>query len=182
MGQDSRVYKRRKLLVNAPFQIKYVVMMVNLVVIGLGLMVWGLNSTEAQVNDPVAARRVMRHATAVTAVVYVVCTGFLALWVSHKLAGPLYRLKKSTQAVAEGDLTHRVYLREKDEMGDLREDFNAMLESLHKKVSADTTAAWKAIKEIDDILKDPAVPVDTVQKARRALVEMKSVGKGFKLF
>lgn len=43
----------------------------------------------------------------------------LTILLSHRIAGPVYRLKRGLKAVIEGDLTVRFSLREKDELKEL---------------------------------------------------------------
>src|SRR5215207_5705095 len=57
---------------------------------------------------------------------YLIFVGVVTVFISHKVAGPLYRFEKSARAVAAGDLTHRVLLRKGDELTDLQGDFNKM--------------------------------------------------------
>jgi methyl-accepting chemotaxis protein len=62
-------------------------------------------------------------------------TGTVFLLISHRIAGPVYRIEKSLQALEQGDLTMRVYLRDQDEFKDLGDIFNSMTASLNDKVN-----------------------------------------------
>jgi len=73
----------------------------------------------------------------------------LALLFSHRLAGPIYRFEKSAQAVAGGDLTHRVSLRTGDELLDLQEEFNGMVASLQSAVQKDRTLIERLAQRLD---------------------------------
>src|SRR5262249_49137409 len=52
---------------------------------------------------------------------------------THRLVGPLYRFRKTIQAVAKGEPVRLVRLREGDLLTDLRDDFNEMLETLQRR-------------------------------------------------
>jgi methyl-accepting chemotaxis protein len=52
--------------------------------------------------------------------------------ISHRMAGPIFKFEKSCATVAEGDLTHRVYLRKGDQLTDLQDQFNNMMGSVHE--------------------------------------------------
>ena len=55
-----------------------------------------------------------KHVAVVTAVkmsLYLAAVAFIALLLSNKMAGPLYRFERSMETVSGGDLTHRVRLR-----------------------------------------------------------------------
>lgn len=54
----------------------------------------------------------------------------LGLFLTWQLTGPLRRLTTAAQGIARGDLSHRVDIRSKDELGQLGQAFNHMAESL----------------------------------------------------
>ena len=47
---------------------------------------------------------------------FIVIIAIISIFVSHKIAGPVYRLEESTKLIASGDLTHKVHLRQGDEL------------------------------------------------------------------
>jgi len=59
----------------------------------------------------------------------------VTLFISHKIAGPLYRLEQGLNAVIAGDLGHRIHFRKKDQVGVLADRFNEMTESIQQRVS-----------------------------------------------
>lgn len=63
----------------------------------------------------------------------------VSLFVSHRFAGPIYRFERSAQAVATGDLTHRVSLRTGDDLVELQDEMNAMISALQRLVQKDRT-------------------------------------------
>jgi len=56
--------------------------------------------------------------------------GALSIFITHKIAGPLYRLKKSLSMIVEGNLDVKVKLRKGDDLKDLAEHFNMLAEEL----------------------------------------------------
>lgn len=56
--------------------------------------------------------------------------GALSIFITHKIAGPLYRLKKSLAMIVEGNLDVKVKLRKGDDLKDLAEHFNMLAEEL----------------------------------------------------
>jgi len=56
--------------------------------------------------------------------------GALSIFITHKIAGPLYRLKKSLSEINEGNLDVKVKLRKGDDLKDLAEHFNILAEEL----------------------------------------------------
>lgn len=51
---------------------------------------------------------------------------------AHRLVGPLYRFRKTMQAIAAGEPVSLVRLRDGDMLQDFKDDFNAMLEALQR--------------------------------------------------
>ena len=56
--------------------------------------------------------------------------GALSIFITHKIAGPLYRLKKSLSMIVKGNLDVKVKLRKGDDLKDLAEHFNMLAEEL----------------------------------------------------
>jgi methyl-accepting chemotaxis protein len=56
--------------------------------------------------------------------------GVISIFISHKVAGPLFRLKKSVNQVSEGDLSVVIKLRKWDDLKDLAEHTNSLIEEL----------------------------------------------------
>lgn len=59
----------------------------------------------------------------------------IAIIISHRLAGPLYKFEKSCAIVGDGDLTYRVYLRKGDQLTDMQREFNNMVYALQNVTS-----------------------------------------------
>jgi len=51
---------------------------------------------------------------------------------SHRLLGPVYRIRKTVQSIADGEPVRPVKLRQRDYLTEFRDDFNRMLETLQK--------------------------------------------------
>jgi len=61
---------------------------------------------------------------------------FVFLFISHRIAGPVFRLEKTLQALTEGKLTVKAYLRKKDYLKSLAAGLNEMSESYRQKIGA----------------------------------------------
>jgi hypothetical protein len=55
-----------------------------------------------------------------------------AVQFAHRLVGPLYRFRKTIQAMAAGESVSPIQLRKGDYLMDLKDDFNAMLQQLEQ--------------------------------------------------
>lgn len=58
----------------------------------------------------------------------------VTLYVSHKIAGPLYRMRKSLEDIGSGDLSVSIKLRAHDEFVDFAETLNVTIENLRDRV------------------------------------------------
>ncbi|MBU1061906.1 MAG: methyl-accepting chemotaxis protein [Candidatus Omnitrophica bacterium] len=77
----------------------------------------------------------------------------LGLLFSHKIAGPIFRIEKTLDDIAKGNLALRVRLRRGDELGDLADIINAMIEKLNNTVKLDKMVSSKIQKDLDAIRK-----------------------------
>lgn len=65
---------------------------------------------------------------------YMIMVLIVSAVISHRMAGPIFKFEKSCATVAEGDLTHRVYLRQGDQLTDLQDQFNNMTGAVNEVV------------------------------------------------
>jgi len=73
-------------------------------------------------------------------------TVILALFFSHKIAGPLYRLKKELEAIGKGILVEDFHFRKKDQLQDLALSLSSMVKRLREKIG-DLKSAWGQLKD-----------------------------------
>lgn len=105
----------------------------------------------------------------------IVASAFFSVYLTHKIAGPLYRLEKHAAALAQGDLSIRIRLRAGDELHELADMINeavervgsaltdlsnseasrrAVLEKLCRALKADPTSDGRIVQQLELILKD----------------------------
>ncbi len=58
--------------------------------------------------------------------VIVLCIGAASIFLSHRIAGPLYRFKKNIKEISDGNLGVRFELRKKDELHELANELSVM--------------------------------------------------------
>ncbi len=88
--------------------------------------------------------------------------GLGSIFLTHKIVGPLYRLRRSCQDVGAGKLTTRLAFRKFDEAHDVARDFNQMAASLDATVST--------IKRIVDTMP----PNARTEELKKALARFKA--------
>jgi len=141
-------YTRQHYFINKKFQFSFILKFCLLVLLGAALSI-GLifflsrdtltssfndsklviESTASAMLPAVLMSNIIVFALVAIAVIVV------TLFISHKIAGPLYRLEQGFTAVIEGDLEHRIHFRKKDQVGVLADRFNEMTESIQRRLN-----------------------------------------------
>ncbi|HNX76605.1 MAG TPA: methyl-accepting chemotaxis protein [Candidatus Rifleibacterium sp.] len=121
-------------------------------------------------------------------VVFILAIAILSIFVSHKIAGPVYRLEETSKLIASGDLTQQIQLRQGDELRDLQEAFNQMSESLRKMVGKDREVIDKLVattNRLRDKIDKKNLGSDSIEELTRDLhvviEELRLVTSGFKI-
>jgi methyl-accepting chemotaxis protein len=93
-------------------------------------------------------------------IVGLIVIAFLAIFLTHKISGPTYHLKRDLQKLATGDLTITTVFRKGDRLQDLAVGLNKAVANLRKevieiktKMSVFTQSAEK-FPELQDKIKD----------------------------
>lgn len=74
-------------------------------------------------------RQIMTLLTVVS-VSFSAAVGVIALWLSHRTAGPLYRFQKIFQEIQNGNREQRIHLRPGDDFQEVAHAFNQMMDRL----------------------------------------------------
>lgn len=77
----------------------------------------------------------------------------IVLFISHRIAGPLYKLEKSLERMGEGDVSFDIHFRRNDETKVLSEVFNKSRQRLNSMISDIKKEFKRLAAEIDDIKK-----------------------------
>ena len=137
--------RRRVILINPPFQLKFAFFVTSWVgalslvtpltveglydlFIRIGMATPGGPQVEALKSSKDEVIRLL----IATEFGLIVAIAALSLFLSHRIAGPLYKLKKTMEAAAHGDIQTHLTFRKADHFKELAETFNTM------------TTAWKA--------------------------------------
>lgn len=70
----------------------------------------------------------------VSGAVVVTLVSWRVLILSHRLAGPIYRLEKDLQDIARGNFSMRIKFRKKDELKSIAEGINKILDEIEKRL------------------------------------------------
>lgn len=149
MPPSQKTYKRRQFFIKKGFQFRFILWFCLLVLLG-GMLSTGLilYFTQGNLTSLFSNSRLVVTDTAIFILPAVIYTNMITiliislslmvvtLFVSHKIAGPLFRLEQDINVIAKGDLTFTVRLRKGDQLRELSADINEMTASLNTKVAA----------------------------------------------
>jgi methyl-accepting chemotaxis protein len=142
----SAKIRRGHLLINKNFQIGFIFRFCAIVLstsFGIGILVFYLtqNSTTVAIeNTKVIVKSTAAFILPVLILTVAVVTffssmvlSFMALIISHRIVGPLYRLRKEIDMLKEGDFTAQFRVRNKDNLKDLASSLSDMSGTLRKR-------------------------------------------------
>lgn len=147
MPSGGGTRRRRKYFIKRNFQFKFVVefcaVVLGGVIISTALLFFFSQGTLTSSFSH--SRLVIRNtgSAILPAVIYTnlivlglisIAAMLVTLLVSHKIAGPLFRLEKELQDIGAGNLRTKMSLRKKDQMEEVADGLNRMVQSLHGRV------------------------------------------------
>lgn len=135
-------FKRRTIFIKKSLQIRYMLMIVFSVLIGLGIMAFELTVTLDEIFDryPVLMQPMYDNLLPIMTTfayklsLYVLCVIVISALVSHKMAGPIYRFEQVCKAITKGDYSQRVHLRQGDQLMELQDIFNQMMDKIEEDI------------------------------------------------
>ena len=136
-------YKRKQYLVDRNYQLRFVTrlfMAVLAVAAVSSLIATGLLSASMYQPDLPQQTLVYCFVSIALTLLVELLISIPVIWVlgirqSHRIVGPMNRLKKMIEAIGNGDFSQRITLRHGDALEDLAKSLNAMTESLQKRHS-----------------------------------------------
>ncbi|MCG8400820.1 MAG: methyl-accepting chemotaxis protein [Firmicutes bacterium] len=100
----------------------------------VGLAGWSVVQT-ANLADVMAPLESMRSASMTITLVTMIIMVVIALLIANSIAGPVIALSRIAGAIADGDLTKKVDIKSKDEIGVLASSFTGMTDNLRTMIS-----------------------------------------------
>lgn len=189
--------RRRTYLIKTGLQLKYMGLIVTIMLMvsfGVGYFIyhtsWSqiINTPDLSLDQLADIFDTINMILIRWIVLFVLLIALLSIFISHKIAGPVYRLEETTKLIASGDLTHQVNLRHGDELVDLRDAFNMMTESLRKMVLKDreiikrlTTSTETLRKSIDNKSQNPEVLEKITSDLNEIISELQTITSAFKI-
>ena len=146
MNEKAR-YKRRHYFVKKDYQFRFIVKFCLIVFLGAlissGLLFLFSRGTLTSSFDQsrltiektsIAIMPAVLWTNAITLALITLATVIVVLFVSHKIAGPLFRFEKELREIAKGDLSKSIHLRREDQITEMAEELNRMTAGLRDRV------------------------------------------------
>lgn len=158
-----RPYRRkfRNFLIDRQFQIKYMLVTVLLLlaytfifVVLLFLPYLLTLSFDYPLDEQAEAARafLLLHNRVWPAIgTVIVVLGALSIFVTHRIAGPVYRIKQALAGIAGGHLDTTVRLRKWDDLQEMAQHVNLLAEELHTVVTAMKDEYARLTADIDEL-------------------------------
>ena len=163
MSQEKPHYKRRQYLIKKEFQLQLILKFCLLLLIGVVLsttilfMVSGDTLTTSFQHSRLMIRNTniailpsVIYTNLITLGLISIASAIVTLFVSHRIAGPLYRIEAEVKEIGEGDLTRKISLRKKDQTVALAESVNTMTASLHRKVREIRSGLQEVMADVEE--------------------------------
>jgi len=176
-------YKRVVFLVNRPFQLKFSFIVTSIVVISTSIYpfiiydffnILTLQETQIPQNILAAQKEMLAYLILIQIVVSLLVF-ILFIFVSHKIAGPIYHLKKHLISVREGNPITPITFRKGDYFNDLAEEVTQFMDTIVKNQENDfeyIEEVSEYIENLSNIVPDDKKPV--LNEITRRLIEIKS--------
>lgn len=167
--------KRRQYFIDKSFQGRFILKFCCIVVassllIGLSMFFLSMNSTTVAIeNTQVMVKRTadfilptLALTTLVVTLVSALAVIILVLFVSHKIAGPLYRIRREINSLKDGDLKRIFAIRAKDQLKELASGLDEMCVSLRQK-HVELHDKWGALRSS---LQEMNLPLSSEDKTK----------------
>jgi len=138
-GQGDLMFRRKIFLINKKMQIKYAVrigvVLILMYAIAQIYTYYSIRTILPGVYSQRMARdlAMIQQKLLVGSVVYIAFIVFFSIFVSHKIAGPTYKIEKTVREILDsGDFSKKIWLRKGDELTGLAQLLNELFEKINK--------------------------------------------------
>lgn len=138
------LYKRANFLINKKFQLKFAFFVCSWIfalsmvypIIIYNIFEYFMKIAQAPGGSPITPERVKSIENQILMILGVLqllflgITFMLSIFLSHRIAGPLYKLKRALEEVGRGNFDQRISFRKNDHFMEMQDTFNDMIQHL----------------------------------------------------
>ncbi|MFC1708737.1 HAMP domain-containing protein [Candidatus Omnitrophota bacterium] len=142
------INKRKDYFIKKKFQGKFMFKFCMLVVLGAvitGAFLYLLSAdtvTTAFIDSRLSIIRtsdyilpILISSSLISVVLVSIATVFVIMFLSHRIAGPLYKMEKSVKEIGEGNLNLKINLRSTDEITEMADRLNEMTRNIRERLT-----------------------------------------------
>ena len=184
MAENQRPYKRsiKNVLIMRELQLKFALTIILILMIMMAFFQIQTITTFKTILDhgltEMAAKKIF-HTQWAFGIGYGVVILFFSIFLSHKVAGPIYRIEKDLKALSrDGDLTRVFRLRKWDEMQEVAQAINVMLSGLRGKIVGAREEREKELEKIARLADALSSEGSSSEEKTRNLEELKAIAAG----
>jgi nitrogen fixation/metabolism regulation signal transduction histidine kinase len=178
-------YRRRTYVIDREFQYRYmttwILMTLAFVAVNALVLYWGARTEEQRVSSEIVLGHLsfMMRAGAIFVICVTVFLGCLLLLLSHRIAGPAYRIRKCMSRITKGDYSFDVRLRKRDYLKGVADAMNDMIAKLReRRVRLESMRAlWRQVAPAVQSLPDGGRIVTDINKALDDLLLVEPPGE-----
>ncbi len=172
LEKPVKSYKRTQYLVAKKFQLKYVGLILLLVFATAALCAYIVYYTSMLLMGEKLANvypqgrlvsivKIINFRIFLSLILVTPLVAMIGIFLSHRIAGPIYRMEKFLVNAASGDLNSHIILRAKDELISLANGINLLIDSVKTSVNEQRSRLKRAAAGLGNIKKDSEEkPVD----------------------
>jgi len=139
MSEQEKTKQRGNIIIDSSFQYRYflycLAMTVLLLILFSGIMLIIIKRLSGWWASPLVIEELVRLLVANGVFILLAGISFCiyALFISHRIAGPAYRLETDLRKMIKGNYSHEIKLRPKDYLGNIANALNELSEKLKAK-------------------------------------------------
>lgn len=155
-------FKRKQIFISAKFQLRYVgiillLMFITALVCSYVVYYNGMILLAEKLANVYPQGRLMAIINTVnlrillSIVILMPFVGYLGIFLSHKIAGPIYRIERFLGDMAKGNFSTRLTLRKGDELISIADQINVLIDSLKNTIGRQSINLTRVLTELESL-------------------------------
>lgn len=174
----TQIRRRKRYFIKPGFQSRLTAIFILIVIIVaniVGALVYGISIEKLESKLVVESKlpidtsqlgQALLPGVVVAELISILVVAFICIFVTHTIAGPVYRMERVARNIGEGDLTNFIKLRPKDELKDLADAMNDMTMGLRNKVTSLREASDRMMTALDRAKASGKVDNELIEAAK----------------
>ncbi len=163
-GDAAQKFRRTHYFTSVQFQLRYIGLILMCMFIAAGVCTYTVYCTGTAIfaeklstiypqGRLVALINSVNYSILMNILLLIPAIAMIALYLSHKIAGPIYRIERYLSDMATGKLMTHITLRKGDEFGGVAAKINVLTDSLRQTISNQRASLDKILAELEYVKK-----------------------------